>query len=568
MKSKESVAFAGLRQVLGTWCLVFAVLCFSAVGGAETDPFQALRALPIQDSGRIKPYDTFCREVLAIVHGKETYESRPAVEVVTTWLLHPQAWEGREFIEIRYHLLKRALHFDETQKYFSLRQIYGSDRLSLVMQELQSKRESKEKLDPYYQSLQRLESQVSLFRGIASGEALRFAPGLDTAWLSLNQLSSGASEQFATITKIFIQGLEMQTPAALASAERESRLISLQSQMTTAVESFQTLARGARPDLYPDSKTIQAELFYNSMHPFQKAWIFDFLAVVALFLLWVVKAKSWYQVAWACALVGLCWHILGFGLRVYLTGRPPVSNMYETVVWVSFGVMIFAMVLEAVYRWRFALLAGAFTAGACLLLADNAPVVLDPSLQPLQAVLNSNFWLTTHVLTITISYAAFFLAFALGDVGLYFYIRGVPESAPTLRAITLSIYRAMQIGVGLLAPGIILGGIWADYSWGRFWGWDPKETWALIALLGYVAVLHSRLAGLLKNFGLVCSAVVTFSLVIMAWYGVNFVLGAGLHSYGFGAGGVEYVATFVVLHLAAVIFVAVLHRSRQASAKV
>lgn len=105
----------------------------------------------------------------------------------------------------------------------------------------------------------------------------------------------------------------------------------------------------------------------------------------------------------------------------------------------------------------------------------------------------------------------------------------------------------MQIGVAFLAPGIILGGVWADESWGRFWGWDPKETWALIVLLGYIIVLHARLVGWLKNFGMVASGVITFSLVIMAWYGVNFVLGAGLHSYGFGAGGVEYVTAFVAL---------------------
>jgi ABC-type transport system involved in cytochrome c biogenesis permease subunit len=113
----------------------------------------------------------------------------------------------------------------------------------------------------------------------------------------------------------------------------------------------------------------------------------------------------------------------------------------------------------------------------------------------------------------------------------------------------------MQIGVALLGPGIILGGIWADYSWGRFWGWDPKETWALIAFLGFLAVLHGRFAGWIKDFGMVVCAIVTFSLVIMAWYGVNFVLGAGLHSYGFGAGGVEYVATFCAINLLLVIFV-------------
>jgi ABC-type transport system involved in cytochrome c biogenesis permease subunit len=191
-----------------------------------------------------------------------------------------------------------------------------------------------------------------------------------------------------------------------------------------------------------------------------------------------------------------------------------------------------------------------------------APLILDPSLQPLEPVLRNNFWLLVHVMTITISYAAFFLAFALGDIGLFFYIKDEAKYRDRLKAVTLAIYRAMQIGVSCLAPGIILGGIWADYSWGRFWGWDPKETWALIALLGYLAVLHGRIGGWIKDFGMVASAVITFSLVIMAWYGVNFVLGAGLHSYGFGAGGVEYVSVFVALHILFVIFVGVVRFGR------
>ncbi|MNL38573.1 Cytochrome c biogenesis protein CcsA [compost metagenome] len=150
-------------------------------------------------------------------------------------------------------------------------------------------------------------------------------------------------------------------------------------------------------------------------------------------------------------------------------------------------------------------------------------------------------------------------------MALIYYIRGEEKHHEKIKAIVLAIYRSMQIGVLFLAPGIILGGIWADYSWGRFWGWDPKETWALIALLGYLAVLHARLGGLIKNFGMVVCGVVTFSLVIMAWYGVNFVLGAGLHSYGFGAGGVEYVSAFVAAHMLLVIYVAVLRRGKKAA---
>lgn len=111
------------------------------------------------------------------------------------------------------------------------------------------------------------------------------------------------------------------------------------------------------------------------------------------------------------------------------------------------------------------------------------------------------------------------------------------ETAATVKPLSNFIYRTMQVGVLLIAAGTILGGVWADYSWGRFWGWDPKEVWALITLLVYLIPLHGRFAGWIGNFGLVVSSVVCFLSVVMAWYGVNFVLGVGLHSYGFTEGG-------------------------------
>jgi hypothetical protein len=110
-------------------------------------------------------------------------------------------------------------------------------------------------------------------------------------------------------------------------------------------------------------------------------------------------------------------------------------------------------------------------------------------------------------------------------------------------------YKAIQVGVLLLAAGTILGGVWADSSWGRFWGWDPKEVWALVALLGYLCVLHARFAGWVGQRGLPALSVACFSLVVMAWYGVNFVLGAGLHSYGFGGGGQGWVYAAVLIEM-------------------
>ena len=120
------------------------------------------------------------------------------------------------------------------------------------------------------------------------------------------------------------------------------------------------------------------------------------------------------------------------------------------------------------------------------------------------------------------------------------------ETALTIKPLSNFIYRAMQVGVLLIAAGTILGGVWADYSWGRFWGWDPKEVWALITLLVYLVPLHGRFAGWVNTFGLVVASVVCFLSVVMAWYGVNFVLGVGLHSYGFTEGGSQGMMSMII----------------------
>jgi ABC-type transport system involved in cytochrome c biogenesis permease subunit len=165
------------------------------------------------------------------------------------------------------------------------------------------------------------------------------------------------------------------------------------------------------------------------------------------------------------------------------------------------------------------------------------------------------------VLTITLGYAAFALTLGLGNVVLFQFLKRNPKKDQVIALNHLN-YRAMQFGVVLLAAGTILGGVWADYSWGRFWGWDPKEVWALIALLGYLTVLHARYTGWFGAFGFAAWSVVSFSLVVMAWYGVNFVLGVGLHSYGVSSGGGFWVGSFVLAQLAFTGWVAFVHNRK------
>lgn len=535
---------------------IAALLVFLFLGvSAFAKPGDALHYLQVQDGGRIKPYDSFAREMLEIVYGKTKYEGRAATEIVMTWMLSPQVWQGKKIFEVRNHQVLDALKLPKGERWFSGDELFGNERFTLLRQELQAKRETKEKLDPYFQALQRLENQFFVFQEIANGRMLKVAPPKEgNAWVAVADLEPALQEKFVDLTKAFVGHI-----GALAQG---GDTVVTGGALDKSVEAFAEVARSQNPELYSHDKKMQAEVHYNSFHPFRWAYILYFLGFLTLLLVWTLSKESLMRGAWVFLALGFALHTYGFGVRMYIMDRAPVSNMYETVVWVAWGTILFAAILEFIYKYRLILVAGTLVAAFGLVIADFAPAVLDPTLQPLEPVLRSNYWLTIHVMTITISYAAFFLAFGLGDIGLIYYLRGEEKHQDKIKAVVTGIYRSMQIGVAFLAPGIILGGIWADYSWGRFWGWDPKETWALIALLGYLAVLHARYAGMIKHFGMVVTAIITFSLVIMAWYGVNFVLGAGLHSYGFGAGGVEYVSAFVAIHILLVIYVSVIRQGR------
>lgn len=520
-----------------------------------------LQLLPVQDGGRIKPFDSFAREQLELVYGKTKFEGRPAYEVIMTWMLTPEAWASKEIFQVQNLEVKKRLKLNTDKKRYTGEELFNNPVFMDLMQELRDKRETKEKLTPYFQALQRLENQYFVFTEVASARMLRVLPheSQDT-WVSVAELPEQYQNIFVEITKSFIGliGAEVENKT---KEEKQQILAS----MDKAVLQYKDAVRAQFPTKYADPNPLKVEVHFNEFHPFRWSAVAYGFSLIFFLLVWVTGRDLMRKIGVGLLSVGFLLHIYGFALRVYLTGHPPVTNMYETVVWVAFGAIVFAGILHYFMKNQFLLLGGAMVATLCMIIADTAPVILDDSLQPLEAVLRSNYWLTIHVLTITISYAAFFLAMALGDIGLIYFLRDEKKYQAEIKSVAQAIYRSIQIGVAFLAPGIILGGIWADYSWGRFWGWDPKETWALIALLGYIAVLHGRIAGLIRDFGMIASGVATFALVIMAWYGVNFVLGAGLHSYGFGAGGVEYVSGFVIAHILLIIYAALVRREKKST---
>ncbi|MCA1658041.1 MAG: cytochrome c biogenesis protein CcsA, partial [Verrucomicrobiaceae bacterium] len=394
--------------------------------------------------------------------------------------------------------------------------------------------------------------RLSIFAHVMDGSALLIVPATKNAadpWVVPPSFNRYYGEQEFAPVQAQLQ--------AMATAYTQADNFTF----NRAANQLRQSLRALSPSIYPGESQLRLEYFYNHFDAFYRAMFFygiGFFALVAGHVR--QRGRALLRIGVALGVVGLGFHATGIALRCIIAGRPPVTNMYESIIWVSFAVSLFGMIFFTRYRTPVYLLAALPVTLVALLLVHQMPIAMPASIDPLVPVLRDNFWLTVHVLTITLSYAAFALAMGFGHILLWRYARN-PSAARADAPMHFWLYRVLQLGVLLLAAGTILGGVWANYSWGRFWGWDPKETWALIALLCYITTLHGRLAGWWTQFGLVVASVVCFLAVLMAWYGVNFVLGKGLHSYGFGIGGETYVATFVVADLAFVVFAIARHRA-------
>jgi ABC-type transport system involved in cytochrome c biogenesis permease subunit len=523
-----------MKKFLTPAVMLLLVLIQALPSLAATTP-TSLETLVIQEGGRKKPYLVFTEETLRSLSGKTSVpidgSPQDAMTLITgIWMNPSDSWKEKPLILISNRPLKEHLGLDLVRKLFSYNELTANAEL---LTQISAAAETRRR-DPHVKlaGLQKEASDVGmrlgLFESLLSGDAFRIIPPISgTEWLAAYpSMTVGNGEAF--------KFLGMMRSALLEDKQQQFELSA--GQLIRLQQSLGVL---------PAHWKILLEVNYQKAHPFRWAWILYASAGIILLLSRSSWEKLGYRLAWVLAGSGFLLQATGLASRVLIAGRPPVTNMYESVIWVAFGTILFALIFEAIYRAGFFLLGAIPVAVASLILADSQPMILDRSIHPLTPVLRDNFWLSTHVLTITLSYAAFALSLGVAHVALARIIAGYKPSASLYNYL----YKTLQVGVLLLATGTILGGVWANYSWGRFWDWDPKETWALTALLGYLFLLHGRLSGLWGGFGLAVGAVIAFQSVLMAWYGVNFVLGAGLHSYGFGTGGLPVVATFVGLEV-------------------
>jgi cytochrome c-type biogenesis protein CcsB len=525
---------------------------------AEATDLHPWEALVVQDSGRRKPVGTFGHEVLVKIAGRDPVRtvdgtSFDGSSFTFSMLFATREWKDEPIILISYRPLVEQLGLDPARKLFSRKELAGAANLTRLGQEAAALRQSGQPVPRLNSEAQTVLGRMQLFDALGSTTAFLLAPpppgsAAGAAWLSIDQLAAAYPPEKAGPILQDLRGLNL----AVRGGSAED--------FAAAAERLTTDLRALNPEVYPSVPKIERELSYNRLKPFDAAmWLF----AAAMLLLLVGARQGWrrWPLAGGVALTvaGFIIMIYGILLRVIIAGRAPVTNMYESVIWVAMGTVLFGLVFYAVYRSRLMLLSALPVSFLCLLLVRSLPVAMPSRLDPLVPVLRDNFWLTVHVLTITLSYAAFALALGFAHVVLWQYIRN-PGTAGALRQLHTWLYRMMFVGLILLAAGTILGGVWANYSWGRFWGWDPKETWALIALLMYVVAIHGKMAGWWGDFGIAVAAIINFAGIIMAWYGVNYILGAGLHSYGFGVGGEGYILAFLAAEAAYVLLATVRRR--------
>ena len=456
---------------------------------------EKLRVLPVQHDGRTMPFDTQAREAVRKVTGMSSWPGVDHVAMAAGWAFDAQGWQSAPIVKVGGAAVVLAAGLPPGTRYASFAQLLASPafrQASAAAHESEHEHEGR-KPSNLDKDVLKLEERLETLYGYFQGDAIHPFPSPDVkgAWRSAKGLRAAAD---------------------VASIQDRVR------------------ASGA-PAHYPDAKTIGREIIYNKMRPGRIAWLL-LLPAAILAGLTAGGGRVRLRPLVAFFLVGgfaaMTW---GIATRWQIAGRVPASNMYESMLFLGWGVGLFGVVALAL-RQRLLIANAAGMGALAMLLVDLLP--MDPFIHPMMPVLSGTPWLAIHVPIIVISYSVLAMA-----TGLAHLVVGVEIFAPARRDLAARwselLYWYIHVGSILLIAGILTGSIWAASSWGRYWGWDPKEVWSLVAFLAYMAILHARFDEQIRSFGVAVCSIAAFWTILMTYLGVNYVLASGLHSYGFGS---------------------------------
>lgn len=497
--------------------------------------------LVIQDSdGRMKPVNTYASELLRKLSKKDTYKSLSANQVFLSMQESPQLWYNVPIIYLKpkkADTIRNLIGIPKQQKYAALIDFLDKN-LNYKLGPFLEEAYRAQVPTAIQKEFKEADQRVSLLFNTLEGDALRLFPipsDENNKWVSPKEYAQGGMNVKDSLYGNFIRTGFLAYLATLQNDKIQNNDFEQSRQLVAAIKKTQQRYGGEA--MLSDEK-IETEITYNKYDIFKKlfSWYMYASSLMFVFLIiQILRDKSKLlntSVNVFKALIYLCFalHTLGLIVRWYISGHAPWSDAYESMIYVAWATMAFGIMLG--YKSNLTFASTAFVTAMILMIAHWN--WMDPSIGNLQPVLNS-YWLMIHVAVIVGSYGPFALGMILGIISLLLMIlttaRNKSKMALNIKELTIINEMALTVGLVMLTIGNFLGGMWANESWGRYWGWDPKETWALISIMIYAFVIHMRLIpGLRNQLVFNIASILAFGSILMTYFGVNFYL-AGLHSY-------------------------------------
>lgn len=494
--------------------------------------------LVIQDAGgRMKPANTYSSELLRKLSKKDSYKGLSSDQVLVSITENPTIWYTVPLIYVKpkNDSIRHIAGVKEDKEYLALTDFFdnnGSYKLSPYLEEAYQAAVPNQFQKDFIET----DKKVNLMYQALQGKVLKIFPipeHENNKWVSYPEVEEA---EFKGMDSVYTQQILPLYMNALQDA-RKSGDYTRAEEFLSSIKGFQ---KKFGSEVLPSEERINAEITYNKYDVFRN--LFWMYMVAGLFMLVVVIVQIFSDnkpirilIKSSIVIISLLFvaHTLGLAARWYISGHAPWSDAYESMIYVAWATMFFGLAFGR--NSNLTIASTAFVTSMILMIAHWN--WMDPSIANLEPVLDS-YWLMIHVSVIVGSYGPFTLGMILGVVALLLMIMTTSKNKKkmdlTIKEITIITEMALTVGLVMLTIGNFLGGQWANESWGRYWGWDPKETWALISIMVYAFVIHMRLIpGLRSRWFFNLMAIVAFSSIMMTYFGVNFYL-AGLHSYASG----------------------------------
>ncbi|WP_066157316.1 cytochrome c biogenesis protein CcsA [Aliarcobacter cryaerophilus] len=492
--------------------------------------------LVVQSSGgRMKPLATLNREIVQKLSGKSSFMGMDANQIVLGMITRPDIWKDVKIIKINTPKLKKFLGVPESEKYISFSEAFGEKNDYLLAKESEKALLTKPiERGTYEKDIIKVDEKLNIIYSVFNGALLNIFPKVYD--------EQSVDDNFKWYSPIeAMQEFSGQNQAAIGSVVRGLFNSTMDFEWNSANNYIDMIALyqdKVGTDIKPTASKINAEIVFNKLDIFFNLTLaYVLLGFIMVVLAFVVIFKPEFKPAKTTKIIFAILTILfaiqtfGMGYRWYLSGHAPWSDIYETLIYISWSA-IFAGVIF----FRNSLLAlGAATIIAGIFMFTAHLTDVDPQITSLVPVLKS-YWLTIHVSILTASYGFFGLSAILGFLTLIMFIfrKNRPHLDDIIKHISAINEISLIIGLACITIGNFLGGVWANESWGRYWGWDPKETWAYVSIVIYALVIHLRFVKSLNTpYVLATASLLAFSSIMMTYLGVNFYL-SGMHSYATG----------------------------------